>query len=217
MKSHNIQSDISTLKRALLFALVYFVLFNSSVVLYNTDNGHLPLTEIGYECLYVYIMLTLNFVGFSINNVLFAIYSVFIYSTGALASYFIYSSGTLPTKRVIADFLDISSLFEYDLISIKLVLWLILSIWLCIYLLKKYDAKPNQNKASVVTIFMLFILSIANIITPFMQEFKTYLPVNYLHNSYHYFLDSYSISSKTDIARDNKNFALDFRSPRGNL
>ena len=198
MKSHNIQSDISTIKTAVIFALGYFLLFDTSIIMYKytyyKGGAELAFVELLKESIYIIVMLIATFIGFSVNNILFKIYSLFLYTTGALVSYFIYTMNVLPTKQIVKTFFDVESVEAYELVSIKLVIWIILSIWVCIYLLRKFDAKPNPNKLSVVVMFLLFILSIANIITPFYRVFTTHLPVNYLHNSYYYFLERYSAS-----------------------
>lgn len=208
MKSHNIQSDISTIKSAMVLALGYFVLFDTSILLYKYSyykgGAELAFLELLKESLYVYVMLTFSFIGFSINNVLFKVYALFLYSTGALASYFVYTIKVLPSKQIVKAFFDVESVEAYELVSIKLVIWVILSIWACIYLLKKFNPKQNSNKFSIVVMFMLFILSIANIITPFYRVFTTYLPINYLNNSYHYFLERFSNADRLDITKENR-------------
>lgn len=196
MKSHNIQSDMSTIKRAFIFSLSFFLLFNTSIIIYRYGyfkggNG-LAIVELLKESIYIIIMLTCSFLGFSINNILFKTYALFMFVTGALASYFTYSMNILPTKQIVKSFFDVESVEAYELVSLKLVIWVIISIYACLYLLRKYDAKPSSSKLSTVTMFMLFILSIANIITPFYKIFTNYMPINYLHNSYHYFLDRFA-------------------------
>lgn len=208
MKSHNIQSDISTIKSAMILALGYFVLFDTSILLYKytyyKGGAELALVELFKESLYVFVMLSFSFIGFSINNILFKVYALFLYTTGALTSYFVYTMKILPTKQIVKAFFDVESVEAYELVSIKMVIWIILSIWACLYLLRKYDPKQNSNKFSIVIMFMLFILSIANVITPFYRIFTSYMPVNYLHNSYHYFLDRFSKAEKLDITQENR-------------
>lgn len=213
MKSHNIQSDMSTIKSAFIMSLGFFVLFNTSILLYKysyyKSGAEKAFIELFKESLYILVMLTISFIGFSINNMLFRIYSIFLYASGALTSYFVYTMKILPTKQIVKAFFDVESVEAYELVSIKMVAWLILSIIACIYLLKKFEAKQNSNKASIAIMFIFFILSIANIITPFYRVFTTYLPINYLHNSYHYFLDTFSNAEKIDITKGNNFSNLD--------
>lgn len=207
MKSHNLQSDMLIIKRALIFALSYFILFNTSIILYKYSyykgGAEAAFIELGKESIYILFMLTISFLGFSLNNILFKIYSLFLFGSGALVSYFIYTMKILPTKAIVKAFFDVESVEAYELVSIKLILWIIVSIWACIYLLRKFDGKENSNNASMIIMFLLLILSIANIITPFYRVFNTYLPINYMHNSYHYFLKRFNATEKIDISMNN--------------
>lgn len=207
MKSHNLQSDISIIKRALIFALCYFVLFDTSIILYKYSyykgGAEAAFMELGKESLYILLILTISFLGFSINNVLFKIYSMFLFVSGALVSYFVYTMKILPTKAIVKAFFDVESIEAYEIVSIKLILWIIVSIGACLYLFKKFDAKENSNNTSMIIMFLFLVLSIANIITPFYRVFTTYLPINYMHNSYHYFLNRFSAAEKIDITMNN--------------
>lgn len=193
MKSHNLQSDISYIKRAFILSLAYCVLFNSSVFIYKYSQGS-DFDELFWEGIYVGGMLGISFLGFSINNMLLKVYSYFLYVTGAIASYYIYFENILPTKRHVGNFLSIGSIDDYDNLSLKMVLWVIFSIWACFYLLRKFDAKDNSNRLSVGLMFVFLILSIANIITPFCKDCIHYLPLEYLNNGYHYLLNEYVVS-----------------------
>ncbi|MGV2432500.1 MAG UNVERIFIED_CONTAM: sulfatase-like hydrolase/transferase [Rickettsiaceae bacterium] len=192
----------------MVIALVYFLLFNSSILIYKYSyykaGASLALIELSKESLYIFIMLCLSLLGFSINNMLFKIYSIFLYSTGALVSYYVYAMKILPTKQVVKAFFDVESVEAYELVSIKMIGWVILSIVICLYLLKMLEAQETKNKISKGIICLLFILSIANIITPFYRVFQTYLPINYLNNSYHYFIDRYTSKDKVNIVLENK-------------
>lgn len=190
MKSHNLQSDISFIKRAFILAIAFSLLFNTSVIMYKHSQGS-DFGDLFWENIYVIIMLGLSFLGFSINNMLLKIYAYIIYVTGAMTSYYIYFEDILPTKKRIGNFFAVDSLDDYDNLSLKLVLWVIFSIWVCFYLLKRFDAKDNSNKLSMGVMFTLLILSIANVITPFCKDCLIYLPLEYLHNGYHYLLNEF--------------------------
>jgi glucan phosphoethanolaminetransferase (alkaline phosphatase superfamily) len=207
MKSINLQSDISIAKRALVLAIVYFLLFNSAMLLYKFSyykaGNSLAFAELSKESLYILVMLFLSFLGFSINNILLKIYSIFLYSTGAFVSYYIYAMKILPTKQMVKAVFDVESLEAYELVSIRMILWVIISIVICIYLLRKFDTKDVANKFIKFLLFILFISSIANIITPFYRLFTSHLPINYLHNTYHYFLGRFDINERADISQNN--------------
>jgi glucan phosphoethanolaminetransferase (alkaline phosphatase superfamily) len=207
MKSMNLQSDISIAKRALVLTAVYFLLFNGSMLLYKFSyykaGNSLAFVELSKESLYVLVMLFLSFLGFSINNILLKIYSIFLYSTGAFVSYYIYAMKILPTKQMVKAVFDVESLEAYEVVSLKMILWVIISLVICIYLLRKLDTKEISSKVTKFLLFILFIGSIANIITPFYRVFTSHLPINYLHNTYHYFLDRFDIRDRADISQNN--------------
>lgn len=190
MKSHNLQSDISYIKRALVLSIGYFVLFNTSVVMYKSAQGS-SFGDLFWEGFYISAMLALSFLGFSINNMLLKVYSYFLYVTGAMTSYYIYFEDIMPTKKRIGNFFEVDSIDDYDNLSLKMVIWVIFSIWACFYLLKRFDAKDNSNRISVGLMFVFLILSVANIITPFCKDCMLYLPLEYLHNGYYYLFNEY--------------------------
>ncbi len=206
MKLLRMQSDLSIIKRALVLSLGYFILFNTSVLLYKYSyykaGESLALAELCKESLYVCLMLFLSFLGFSINNILFKIYSLFLYLTGAFVSYYIYAMNILPTKHMVKAFFDVESVEAYELVSIKMIAWVVICLAVCIYLLRRFDAKETSNSLSKALLYLFFIASIANVITPFYRVFNSYLPIEYLHNSYHYFLERFSSHKRTDITME---------------
>jgi len=123
-----------------------------------------------------------------------------LYITGALVSYYVYVLKVLPNKHIVKAFFDVESVEAYELVSIKLIIWILISCAICVYLLRKYNAADPSNSLSRFVCFVLLFASIANVITPFYRVFTGYLPINYLHNSYEYFLHKFTDHTKSDIS-----------------
>ena len=204
MKSPLAQLDTSVIKQAFILSIVYFLLFDTSILLYKYDHykagEEIAYAELFKESCYVFLMIFASFVGFSINSILLKIYAFFLYASSALVSYYIYSLKILPNKQVVKAFFDVESVEAYEIVSIKLIAWILAACAICIYLLRKYNAKDPSSGLSKFICFVLLFASIANVITPFYRLFSTYLPVNYMHNSYEYFLHKFTDHEKTDIA-----------------
>ncbi len=204
MKPSLPQLDTSVLKQAFMLTLGYFLLFDASILLYKYDHykaGHsLAYAELFKESCYVFLMIFAGFVGFSINNILLKIYAFFLYASGAMVSYYIYAQKILPNKHIVKAFFDVESVAAYEHVSIKLIAWILIGCAVCVYILRKYNANDPNSNFSKFLCFVLLFASIANIATPFYRVFTSHLPINYLHNSYEYFLHKFTDHDKKDIA-----------------
>lgn len=203
MKPSMPQLDMSVIKQAFMLTIVYFLLFDSAMILYKYNHykagSSLAYVELFKESIYVLLMIFVGFVGFSINNVLLKIYAFFLYASGAMVSYYIYALKIIPNQQIVKAFFDVESVEAYEHISIKLVLWIIIGCAACIYILRKYNTKDPVGSFSKFLCFIMLFWSIANIITPFYRVFTSHLPINYLHNSYEYFLHKFTPHRKSDI------------------
>ena len=203
MKPSLPQLDTSILKQAFILTLVYFLLFDTSILLYKYDHykaGHsLAYIELFKESCYIFLMIFAGFIGFSINNILLKIYAFFLYASGAMVSYYIYALKILPNKQIVKAFFDAESIEAYEHISIKLIAWILITCSICIYILRKYNTKDPASSFSKFLCFILLFGSIANIATPFYRVFVSHLPINYLHNSYEYFLHKLTDHDKSDV------------------
>lgn len=190
MKTKLPKPDQGIIIQSLILAFIYFALFNTAILIYEFNNikGDFISQFDFNQSLYVFLMIFLTFIGFSINNVLFKIYTIFLYFTGALVSYYIYFMDILPDYKAIETFFNLDS---YEMVSIKLILWILFALALCAYLLSKLTPKEPIALSSKLLCYLFLFLAIANIITPFHSSFKHYLPINYLHNAYEYFLSRY--------------------------
>ena len=203
MKPSLPQLDTSVLKQAFILTLVYFLLFDTSILLYKYDHykagKELAYAELFKESCYVFLMIFAGFAGFSINNILLKIYAFFLYASGALVSYYIYALKIIPNKQIVKAFFDVESVEAYEHVSIKLIAWIMITCSICIYILRKYNSKDPAGRFSKFLCFVLLFCSIANIATPFYRVFTSHLPINYLHNSYEYFLNKFTDHDKSDI------------------
>jgi len=208
MKPLHNQLNISMIKQAFILSLVYFLLFNTSIILYKysfyKSADYLAFAELYKEAIYVYLMIFIGFLGFSINDILLKAYSLFLYFTGAFVSYYIYTMKILPNKHMVKAFFDVESVEAYELVSLKLIAFIVISLSICGFLLKRYSTQSPQGTCGKTILFFLMILSIANIITPFYRVFSSYLPINYLNNTYYYFYDKTISHTKLDITKHNK-------------
>jgi glucan phosphoethanolaminetransferase (alkaline phosphatase superfamily) len=185
------QLDVQLIKTALVFALIYCVMFNTSVILhkyqYYEVSFFTAIFELLKQFIYVYIATFVFFLGLSIHRLVFIIGSVFLFFTGALSSYYLFYFGISPTLEMMPAIYGTQTSEVSELASARIIIWIIFSLSICIFSIKHF--KPETTKsflARILTALCLF-LAINTVISPYFRVLKVYFPVQYLHNSYVYF------------------------------
>jgi glucan phosphoethanolaminetransferase (alkaline phosphatase superfamily) len=210
------QLDISLVKAALMFALIYMLMFNTSVMLHKYEYYQASFFSAIFELLkqfiYAYITTLVFFFGLAIHRALFIIGSIFLFLTGAAASYYLFYLGVAPTEKMMPAIYGTEMSEISELIGTRIIIWVIFSLSICIFGIKHFNPQTTKSFFSRIIMALCLFLSINNIIAPQFKVLKTYLPIQYLHNSYIYFFGSkdhvrQDISKKFDfkVINDNDN------------
>lgn len=191
IKSIQKQLDVSLVSTALTFALIYFLMFNTSVVLYKYEYYQVSFVSAVFELLkqfiYTYIATFIFFFGLAIHRLIFIIGSIFLFFTGAIASYYLFYLGVAPTEKMMPAIYgtEISEISE--LISTRVIIWIIFSLSICIFGIKHFNPQTTKSFFSRMLTALCLFVAINNIISPQFKILKSYFPLQYLHNSYVYF------------------------------
>jgi glucan phosphoethanolaminetransferase (alkaline phosphatase superfamily) len=191
IKSIQKQLDVSLVSTALTFALIYCLMFNTSVVLYKYEYYQVSFVSAVFELLkqfiYTYIATFIFFFGLAIHRLIFIIGSIFLFFTGAIASYYLFYLGVAPTEKMMPAIYgtEISEISE--LISTRVIIWIIFSLSICIFGIKHFNPQTTKSFFSRMLTALCLFVAINNIISPQFKILKSYFPLQYLHNSYVYF------------------------------
>ena len=191
IKSIQKQLDVSLVSTALTFALIYCLMFNTSVVLYKYEYYQVSFVSAVFELLkqfiYTYIATFIFFFGLAIHRLIFIIGSIFLFFTGAIASYYLFYLGVAPTEKMMPAIYgtEISEISE--LISTRVIIWIIFSLSICIFGIKHFNPQTTKSFFSKMLTALCLFVAINNIISPQFKILKSYFPLQYLHNSYVYF------------------------------
>lgn len=186
--------DIELINVSLVFAIVFFLFFNSAVVIdkfdYSQETHFKTILELSKDFIYIYLYTFIIFFGLTTHRVAFALGSVFLFVTGAIASYFLYFLQITPTQEVVGNVISASFSEVYAAFTVKLIIWLIFSLLTCMYMLKHFAIKNSKFFATRLLSAVCLLIAVNNIITPQFIVLKDYFPIQYLHNSYLYFTEN---------------------------
>lgn len=193
-KSLQQQIDFELIKISLVFATLFCLLFNIPVfVLKFRYLNHLAntsyfllITELTKDFIYLYTILFILFLGITVSRILFHILSVFLFFTGSIASYYLFFFNIVGTKSKIGAVFDLDNIIAA--ITIKLILWIIFSVAICIYAIHHFKIKSTDLFPTRVLSALCLLFIIYNLIAPQFSVIKLYFPTQYLHSSYVYFI-----------------------------
>ncbi len=186
----NIQKhlDIKLIKLSAILAFIYCLLFNSAILIYKFDYYKATIfrriLELSKDFCYVYIFSFIAFFGLSVHRLALKIGSCFLFITSAIASYYIYFFKITTTKQVIGSFFSTDLNEVYEITSIKLIIWMIFSLFTCLYTLKSFATSDTKSFVTKLLSAACLLIFLYNIITPSFKILKNYFPVQYLHNTY---------------------------------
>ena len=180
--------DTKLIKLSTILAFIYCLLFNTAILFYKFDYykamAFRGILELSKDFFYIYIFSFITFFGLSVHRLVLKIGASFLFITSAITSYYLYFFKIKPTKQVIGSFFSTDLNEVYELTSIKLIIWIIFSLFTCLYTLRTFT--PSGTKSFVTKLLSatcLFIF-VYNIITPSFKILKNYSPIQYLHNTY---------------------------------
>lgn len=199
------QLDISLIKTSFIFALMYCLLFNSAVTLYKFDYYKVSIIKAIFELLkefiYIYLAVVVTFLGLGIHRIVFLVGSVVLFLTGAIASYYLFFFKIAPTAMMMPSFYGTDFNEAYELLSVRLIIWIIFSLSLCLYSFKYFKVETPKLFIMKIISAICLLLMINNIISPQFRVLKTYFPIQYLHNSYNYFFGAGHNEARADISK----------------
>ena len=182
--------DSKSIKVSLIFAAIYFLLFNSAVLThkfsyYKADFLKAILTLV-LDSIYIYFSLFIIFWGLTIHRLIFIISTIFLFITGAIASYYLYCFRISPTIEMMGSFFSTHPNESYEIVSIKLVIWLTCCLAVAIYGLKRFYTPSTKPFLAKILSAICLVATINNVMTPSVKLLKSSFPIQYLHNSYIY-------------------------------
>lgn len=183
----NIQKHLD-IKLSAILAFIYCLLFNSAILIYKFDYYKATIfrgiLELSKDFCYIYIFSFIAFFGLNVHRLALKFGSCFLFITSAIASYYIYFFKVTPTKQVIGSFFSTDLNEVYELISIKLIIWIIFSLFACLYTLKSFATSDTKSFITKLLSAACLLIFLYNIITPSFKILKNYFPIQYLHNTY---------------------------------
>ncbi|WP_341793433.1 MULTISPECIES: sulfatase-like hydrolase/transferase [unclassified Rickettsia] len=199
--------DTKLIKLALVLAFIYCLLFNSAVLIYKFDyykaSFFKAILELTKDFCYIYIFSFIIFFGFTVHRLILTIGTIFLFVTSAIASYYLYFFKIKPTKEMMGSFFSTDLNEIYELISIRLIIWLIFSLFACLYTLKNFTITNTNSFITKLLSAICLLIFVNTIISPPFKILNNYFPVQYLHNTYLNFAQNFSNRhlAKIDISQ----------------
>ena len=170
---------INILRLSIIFSILYILFYNNSffnniVKIYPFKDNILFVFSLAFTLFLVIVLLFLLFL-YKKNTKVFLL---LITTISAFCAYFMDSYGVVIDNNMIINAMQTNSKESFDLLSIKLALYLIFLAVLPILSLLKVKIEPISLKKRVVSIFLVLVLLIANLAifnknyTSFFREHK---------------------------------------------
>lgn len=198
------------IRSAALLSLLYGLLFNSSIVAFKFDyykaNLLLGSLELLKDFVQIFVVNLIIFLGLSVYRPLLIVGSLFLFVTGAAASYSVFVFKIFPTKQMIRTLFENEISESVEVLSVKVILWIILAMIISLFL-----SMRSRIKQPIILPLFCLVVFLCNIIIPQYKILTFYFPIQYLHNSYLYYLDRFHTSQKKDISQ-----GVDFKISSGN-
>lgn len=199
------QLDANLIKISLIFALIYCILFNSAVLIYKFNYYRAAelkaVLELSKDFIYIYLSLFIIFFGLTINRFIFIAGTICLFLTGALASYYLYFFQIAPTAEIMHAFFGTEPNEIYELVSIRLIIWLIFSLFIGMSAIKHFGVSTSNLFVTKLLSAICILLMFNSIIAPQYKILNSYFPIQYLHNTYLYFFQDRQSSPKADLSR----------------
>ena len=153
--------------------------------------------ELVKDGFYIFLASFIIFFGLSCNRLLLFLGSIFLFASGAFASYALYFFKARPTEQMLRTMFENDIAESYEMLSIKLIIWILLSIAICLGILLYYTKEKLQPRVLTTLCLMLFVY---NIYHPHYKILNAYFPIQYLHNGYLYISSKFHVIHKLDIS-----------------
>ena len=184
--------DISVIKVSAIIALLYFLLFNTPIILSQFINYKVEflnaMLKIFQDSIVVYAGLCIMFFGLSINTLLFLSAAHFLFFTGAIASYYFYFFNVVPNTEIIGAVFNTDINQIHEMVTTKLILWLIFSMFVCTYTIKYFKVNDTKLFLSKLISAICLLVTVYNMIFLTDRVLSNFFPFQYIHNTYLYFI-----------------------------
>lgn len=183
--------DQNSLKASLSFAIIYCLMFNGSIFFYKFNNYNVGtaslLFMIAQDFLFTTTALFVFFFGFTLHDLLFRLFSLAMFATGAFVSYHMYAYEANLTQRLITSLYGNNIIESYKFLSIRLVIWVIFSIGICYSAIRHFKVgTPPQFFTKLLCGLCLFLFANC-IISPPFEFLEEYFPTQHLNSLYQFY------------------------------
>ena len=175
--------------------LVFFHTINYYHV--NIFTGFLELIK---DFIYNIITLFIFFFGLTLHRYLFILGALFLFFTGAASSYYLFFFGISPSLAIMPSIFGTNQAEALELVSLKLVFWCSFNIALCIYFTWRYMPRTPTSVLTKLLSLLCLILALSNVAFPKYSFFRSYFPIQYLHNAYFFLFEQNENFYKEDIS-----------------
>lgn len=199
------QLDTHLLKISAVTAIIYCLLFNTPVFLYNFKHYDTSFIkgalELGKDFTLIYTFLFVMFFGLTIHRLTFITCTLALFASRAIASYNLFFHYIIPNQEGVRSFFNIDPSEITDSLSIRLLIWTIFSVAIAMYIIKHFKIENSSLFFSKLlsALCLLFVLNC--IISPPYRVLKAYFPILYLNNTYLYFSGKSPIKSSKNHYR----------------
>jgi len=197
------QLDTNLIRISLIIAIIYCLLFNTPVFLYNFQHYHTSpvkgILELGKDFTLIYIFLFIMFFGLTIHRLVFIISTLLLFISGAIASYNLFFYHIVPNKEKVRYFFNIEPGEITEFLSMRLLIWIIFSVLIALYTIRHFKIQTTSLFFSRLLSALCLLFTLNCIISPPYIVLKSYFPIQYLNNTYLYFSGKFSIKSSENI------------------
>lgn len=170
--------DIATIKSCFAVSIIYFLMFNSSVVIYKFHQLNISILhkifELSKDIITTNLVLCVFFLGFTIHRYIFLLASAILFFTASIASFFLF------TKDGYFNFNNLSSNL-YSVMNVRLYIWCIFSMGLWLYTTKSFKIESDSGFISKTLSAICLFIFVNSIISDQCFFSHDYFPMQYLH------------------------------------
>lgn len=179
--------DQQSLKASFAFAIIYSLMFNSSVIVYKFNHYNIGAASLLFmlarDFLFSTVALFVFFFGLTLHTRFFQVLMIILFISGAFASYHMYAYEATISRRLLTSFYENSD----RILNVRLIVWMIFSLGVCYSAIKHFKVQtPPQFFTKLLCAFCLFLF-VNCIISPPFDFLEDYFPTQFLNSCYLYF------------------------------
>lgn len=197
------QLDTNLIKISAITAILYSLLFNTPVFLYNFKHLETSFArgvmEFAKDFTLLYLFLLIMFFGLTIHRLIFIIGTLVLFISGAIASYNLFFHFNMPNKANVRHLFSIEPGEVTEFISIRLLIWIIFSILIAMYTIRHFKVETTSIFFSRLLSAICLLFTLNCIISPPYKILRSYFPILYLHNTYQYFSGKTAFEAGTNM------------------